>query len=328
MIYTYSFYNFSEIERIMNNAKNSFSNFGFNTIKALPEHRIPCFYLRQFFHEKDETQKDVWCYYHIGYPLYMHRHDFFEINVITNGFGTHYINNDKIDVWAGDVFIIPPGITHGYVDTGKLEVFHIVLNKSFFGSFENSLRSLNGYSAFFPAQTSPAQFTLNYARLTKDHFSSIHANINSLLEYRKNDIYSNKIQSSIVYQIICKLCRYNAMLAGQNKSNTVNNAEIIIKSINYIRKNFMHKISVDEIAKKVFLSKTTFVRHFTKYTNFTPVEYITQMRIDEAKKQLIHSSKTITDIAVDCGFYDSSYFEKTFRKHEHITPSYFRQLNR
>ena len=52
---------------------------------------------------------------HVGiFPINMHSHDFYEINIITNGLGRHYISNKSIQAQKCDVFFLPPNVKHGY----------------------------------------------------------------------------------------------------------------------------------------------------------------------------------------------------------------------
>ena len=65
------------------------------------------------------------------YSIPMHSHDFYEVNIIMSGSGTHCIEKGRFRVKCGDVFVIPPMVAHAYTDTDKLEVYHILLLKSF-----------------------------------------------------------------------------------------------------------------------------------------------------------------------------------------------------
>ena len=49
------------------------------------------------------------------YEIGMHEQEFYEINLITKGEGMHYIDDSRIKAEVGDVFIIPPKISHGYL---------------------------------------------------------------------------------------------------------------------------------------------------------------------------------------------------------------------
>ena len=63
-----------------------------------------------FFHNSHDL---VHAFLMKDYYIGMHEQEFFEINIISRGNGIHYINNNRINANTGDVFIIPPKISHG-----------------------------------------------------------------------------------------------------------------------------------------------------------------------------------------------------------------------
>jgi AraC-like DNA-binding protein len=68
------------------------------------------------------------------------------------------------------------------------------------------------------------------------------------------------------------------------------------------------------------------MRIFKQETGTTPVDFLIQIRLERAKKLLISSMESITDIAYTCGFNSSSHFATSFLKKFNATPSDFRKL--
>ena len=60
--------------------------------------------------------------------LPLHIHDFYELNIIISGDGRHYIGNRNVPTQKGDVFIIPPDISHGYFTDGSLDMYCSVIH--------------------------------------------------------------------------------------------------------------------------------------------------------------------------------------------------------
>jgi quercetin dioxygenase-like cupin family protein len=58
----------------------------------------------------------------------LHEHDFHELVVIFGGEGTHYTRNQQYRIRQGDIFLIPPGIEHGYNNTKDLQLINIQFN--------------------------------------------------------------------------------------------------------------------------------------------------------------------------------------------------------
>lgn len=95
--------------------------------------------------------------------------------------------------------------------------------------------------------------------------------------------------------------------------------------LSYIRKNIDKNITLEELAQVSGMSPRYFCRVFRNMTGRTPIEYVNYYRIETASQMLITTGESITEIALNCGFNDMSYFSKTFKKLKGISPSKFRQ---
>ena len=84
-------------------------------------------------------------------------------------------------------------------------------------------------------------------------------------------------------------------------------------AIDYIHSNFSKRISIEELANKVFMSSTNFRRIFTKAIGASPHEYLTAFRINVASAELKRTTKNIETIAYDAGFEDPSAFHRAFK---------------
>ena len=65
------------------------------------------------------------------YSIGMHIQDFFEINIVTRGYGMHYIGEGCAAASVGDVFIIPPHVRHGYTGGKGFDVSHFIVSDGF-----------------------------------------------------------------------------------------------------------------------------------------------------------------------------------------------------
>ncbi len=83
--------------------------------------------------------------------------------------------------------------------------------------------------------------------------------------------------------------------------------------------------SVSQVAKELCVSKEHLSRIFKKKYGVSVVEYLTNMRIKRAKFLLINTSFSIQKIAEKCGFFDASYFSRTFKKTVGVTPSEYKK---
>lgn len=79
------------------------------------------------------------------------------------------------------------------------------------------------------------------------------------------------------------------------------------------------RLSIEEMAKKAFISKYHFIRSFKAEVGLTPHQFQIQNRIRKAQR-LVHQSDTITEVAFATGFYDQSHFIKQFEKYVGLPP--------
>jgi AraC family transcriptional regulator len=100
----------------------------------------------------------------------------------------------------------------------------------------------------------------------------------------------------------------------------------IEKAIDYMHQNFGEKLTVKKLAKLVNMSESNFIRTFKQETQFAPIEYLIKLRIDKAKKLLRGRTKTITEIALQCGFNSNSHFSSCFVKQLGSTPTDYQNL--
>jgi AraC-like DNA-binding protein len=106
---------------------------------------------------------------------------------------------------------------------------------------------------------------------------------------------------------------------------TVTSSKPIINHvINYINDNLSAELLVSELSQQAGFSLFYFIRAFKKEMGLTPKEYIIQQRINKAttliKKQ---SQLPLTQIALECGFYDQSHMNKYFKSYKGLTPSIY-----
>lgn len=109
-----------------------------------------------------------------------------------------------------------------------------------------------------------------------------------------------------------------------NKTLKFEQPDRIRNMLSFIHNHYKDKITIAQIAAATGISEREAMRSFRKNLNQTPIEYLISYRLNEAKKMLLNSELPITEICYQCGFSDSSYFGKAFRKAYGITPREFR----
>lgn len=98
-------------------------------------------------------------------------------------------------------------------------------------------------------------------------------------------------------------------------------------AMSFIREHYTEKLSLDEIATHIHISKSECCRCFKRTIGMTPFEYLMQYRIFESSNMLrdpLHATESIADIAYATGFNNLSYFSKLFGKYMHCSPRQYR----
>jgi len=95
--------------------------------------------------------------------------------------------------------------------------------------------------------------------------------------------------------------------------------------LQYLRDHYHEDVSLNELAAMVYLSEGHFCREFKKQTGWSFVEYVTLLRVEQAKRLLGDFSMRIYEVSEKVGYRDSRYFSQVFRKTTGMTPTEFRK---
>lgn len=156
----------------------------------------------------------------------------------------------------------------------------------------------------------------------------------SLFQYEENDYYIYGLK-----QLISEYGTFSGMI--HNLIQTVEtldsrmiplpaptNNTAFFKVLRFINDYYRQDISLAQTAEQLHMNPNYISQMFKKETGITFIRYITDLRVEHAKKLLSTTSMSISDIASEAGFNDYFYFLKTFKKITGITPSQFRLTDR
>lgn len=99
----------------------------------------------------------------------------------------------------------------------------------------------------------------------------------------------------------------------------------ITEAKEYFNDNFRDKISLDIISRDIGISKYYLHRLFKEMNGKTLIEYLTAIRLENAKNKLQYSKDSIFEIAIASGFDNTAYFSNVFKKHVGLSPTQFRK---
>lgn len=92
----------------------------------------------------------------------------------------------------------------------------------------------------------------------------------------------------------------------------------------FIEANFQEKLTVDQLADMVNISRRSFERRFKKATDNTIIEYLQRVKVEAAKRSFENSRKNITEVMFDVGYIDTKAFRDVFKKITGLTPIEYR----
>ena len=94
----------------------------------------------------------------------------------------------------------------------------------------------------------------------------------------------------------------------------------------FIKENLSQNISLKSLSDKAGMSSASFYRFFKRELGMSPIEYVLNEKIKQAKKLLKNPGIQINEVCYLSGFEDANYFIRLFKKHEGITPKQYQLL--
>ena len=255
------------------------------------------------------------------FPL--HSHGFDELVIILKGTAIHVIDEQEFPVKAGDVFVISQNHEHQYVDMHGLALANILFDHNALMMDQWDIRALPGFHALFSLE--PA-FRAHHNFQSRLQLSDPQLNkINELT----HDLTTETEQRNPGYRVMAKgLFMQLAVFLSRAYSAEPSEESIdllrIGDAIALIETNYTEKITLEELAGKSHLSQRHFSRVFQECIGRSPIDHLMHVRCRKAAELLKGTDRTITDIAFDCGFSDSNYFARCFKKTMGQAPKQYR----
>ncbi|WP_293865952.1 AraC family transcriptional regulator [uncultured Alsobacter sp.] len=173
-------------------------------------------------------------------------------------------------------------------------------------------------------ETTVTRLAAMFADMTVRHFPAsqeLRSHFDRLLhEQRTPGQFAEEIARACFHQILyCVALDYE-------RGRSVQYSDPVQRSIRFMGRRLDRDCAVDEAARAVGLSVGYFHDLFLKEVGVTPARFHTRARVALAKRKLIDSDETVTDIAIGLGYSSSQYFATTFKRIVGLTPSDYRRL--
>lgn len=254
-----------------------------------------------------------------------------DITVVIINHGTAQINSDdeSIRLLPGQAVLIGRNVMHSILQFGEeaCAYYSITFHTDFVLGDNYKFLNTKYYSI---TEDSGTRF------LIFDESISWHS---ELLEYLNSAIVANIVQP-IGYELKTRayLCLFWSILAEhawdyEDEKNTLPislDEQRVKDAMQFIRNHYTEKLSLDDIALSIHISKSECCRCFKRCIAMTPFEYLMKYRVYEASNRLKNPelvNLSIAEIATQVGFNNFSYFSKQFGKYMKCTPRQYRSHN-
>ena len=248
------------------------------------------------------------------YSIAMHDHDFYEINIVLCGRGVHIVGDKDIPASAGDVFVIPPSVVHGYrCDGTGFDVYHLIVKEEFISKYSDELSGFSGFRRIFEVEPylreRSGRAYLHIDREAMDFLSGCIGLLSSLAG--DGSCEADTLRSSLALTVIGYISRQVGK--GAPSASHDRDVEAMAEVLDFIDGNLSERITVEMLSARANMSRATFMRRFISVCGMPPHAYITERRVAEARRLISHGS-TVTDAAAECGFYDASHLLKMMKR--------------
>ena len=269
------------------------------------------------------TKDNPFSIYHIenagrSFQIPVHWHDEFEIIYVKSGLLTVSISGESYIGKAGDAFVVSPGNLHLMgSQTGTVDYFTFLFPLKYI-SFRTDdmlddklLEPLNsGHLMINPRVKDSAkelceQLVETYMAKNKKIESEITAQIKT---------------KRILLQFILEMWKKGFVIENDTSGRNIVEKEMV----SYIQQNFTGKISLKEFGEQFHLSEKYISRYFKEHFHITLSQYITYLRLENAKQLLQDTDLSVTETAMQSGYQNVSYFIRSFKKAYGISPLKYR----
>lgn len=235
----------------------------------------------------------------------VHGHSHFLLMLVLSGTCKQFLNGQLVDLKPGTMIMMSPCDYHyNIVESSKVEYYGIQFDLSFLQTRLGNLTEFNKYPL--------------YGELSKKDSDYVSVLFKLLLS---ENTLQNKQSSSVFVQSIIELLTIIAFRKCPSVSEQESPNLVIRKALIYIHNHFKEPILISEVARESGYSCSHFSVKFAQIIGVPFQEYISGLRLRNAKNMLTSTDCSITECALNSGFNSVSYFSKLFKKEFNCTPS-------
>jgi len=258
-----------------------------------------------------------------------HNHHYYEICIVRDGVAAHC--TDDFEDWLPPrtVVVITPGSVHsiyGIQDLVQTNVYYLPEWLS------NDLTAFWSQEGLIPLFLSAALFPTPMADdiaqfiLTEEELASVDRDIADIGEECSHEEPSLTFLNAALLKLLMKLSR--AYMRQSPRDVLVGFRPQIRTALEVIEQLILNSeaLSVKDLASRVALSTNHFAAVFKEVIGWTPTEYYQRRRVQHACRLLLDLKKSITDVAYELNYSDSSHFCHFFKRYRNMSPTEYRTM--
>ena len=248
-----------------------------------------------------------------------HKHDFYMVLLVTEGYGSHTIDFIKYEVRPGMVFFLSPGQVHSWQLPADAKGFILFFALDFYllGFSHKKLLDFPFFNVLLRPFLVLPEPEMRQATDTARQIEQERR----LLQWNAADLIRNLLDILLI-----KLSRsYQAQHVQQLP--TPHHYSFLQQLFGLVEQHFREHKPVSFYARQLHVTQKQLNEHCRQSLGKTTSEVIQNRIILEARRLLIHSDLTVTQIAAELGYFDNSYFSRFYKKHTGETAEQFRKGN-
>lgn len=237
-----------------------------------------------------------------------HVHDAVELVFVTEGQTVAVYGNRRITLSAGDLFVVFPNQIHGYEDVPGVKGYCMGIPMTpYLSSYQQLLEDKE-----------PVDPVLHRVQLEPTGVEKLIVEAAVLWKQFPKNIMQSMRQGYILL-IMGKLLQLMPLMDVKRHDSSV-----VHLLLQYINQHYHEPLTREDIAKAVGYHESYISHIFSQTLGITLSEYLTVLRINDAKLLLTESSQAISQIAMSLGFGSIRSFNRTFSDKLHMSPSAYR----
>lgn len=269
------------------------------------------------------TKDDPFSIYHIAnakrsFQIPIHWHDEFEIIYVKSGFLTVSISGENYIGKPGDAFVVSPGNLHFMgSQTGNVDYFTFLFPLKYI-SFRTD--DILDDKLLEPLNSGHLIINPEIKDTVKEQCEQLVEIYGAKKEESQSKITAQIKTKIILLQFILELWKRGFIVENDTSGKNTVEKEMV----SYIQQNFTGKILLKEFGEQFHLSEKYISRYFKEHFHITISQYVTYLRLEHAKHLLQDTDIPITEVAMQSGYQNVSYFIRSFKKTYGMSPLKYR----